>query len=58
MIAMSETTEGIALALGIGSSTVEDHRAKLMWNLGIFDVAGLTREAARRGVIDLCCDTL
>ena len=57
MIAMSETTHSMALLLGINDSTIEWHRAKLMRNLGIFDVAGLTREAILRGLITLCCDT-
>lgn len=54
---MSETTHSMALLLGINDSTIEWHRAKLMRNLGIFDVAGLTREAILRGLITLCCDT-
>lgn len=54
MIALSTTAIAIASALKISSKTVEYHRRKLMHRLGIFDVAGLTREAIRCGVIDLC----
>lgn len=53
MIADSHNTKGIAAALGISPKTVEFHRAKLMENLKIFDVAGLTREAIRAQVISL-----
>ena len=57
MIAESETTVGIAQKLSVSPKTIEFHRARLMRRLNIFDVAGLTREAARRGIITLCCDT-
>ena len=52
-LAMSETTKGIALKLGISAKTVEYHRAKLMARLHIFDIAGLTREAIKIGLITL-----
>ena len=52
-MALSNTTKGIAADLGIGEKAVEYHRAKLYRNLGIFDVAGITREAIKTGVIKL-----
>lgn len=51
LMAESETTKGIALTLGIGEKAVEYHRACLYRNLGIFDVAGITRAAIRTGLI-------
>lgn len=53
MIANSFNTKAMASELNISSKTVENHRVKLMRKLGIFDTAGLTREAIRQGVIDL-----
>jgi DNA-binding CsgD family transcriptional regulator len=51
MIAESETTQGIALNLGISPKTVDFHRMALQWNLNIFDTAGLTRAAIRIGLV-------
>ena len=52
LIAMGETTKGMALALGISAKTVEYHRMGLMRELGIYDVAGLTRAAVRMGMVE------
>lgn len=51
LMASSETTKGIALAMHLSPKTVERHRADLYKRLGIFDVAGITRAAIRTGLI-------
>lgn len=51
MIAEGKSTKQIAAALGIGTKTVEAHRAQLMERLGIHDVAGLVRFAIRFGLV-------
>jgi len=51
MLAESETTEGIALALHVTTHTVDYHRGRLYKSLGIFDVPGLVRAAIRTGLI-------
>jgi DNA-binding NarL/FixJ family response regulator len=51
-IALSETTKGIALSLGVSAKTVEYHRNELYYDLQVFDVAGLTRLAVRIGLIE------
>jgi DNA-binding CsgD family transcriptional regulator len=53
MIASSVTTKSMAEKLGCSPKTVEYHRVQLMHRLGIFDVAGLTREAIKRGLVKL-----
>lgn len=55
-IAMSGTSKSIAFGLGISPKTAEFHRAKLMKQLGIYNVAGLTRAAYRIGLIDVKID--
>ncbi|MFX7052700.1 LuxR C-terminal-related transcriptional regulator, partial [Acinetobacter baumannii] len=46
------TTKEIARALHISSRTVESHRAQLMRELDIHDVAGLVRFALRSGLVN------
>jgi two-component system nitrate/nitrite response regulator NarL len=43
----------IACRLNIGTRTVETHRERLMRKLGIHSIAGLTRFAVARGLINL-----
>jgi DNA-binding NarL/FixJ family response regulator len=51
LIAEGQTTKAIALILKISPKTVEYHRAKLMEQLGIYDIPGLVRFALRVGLI-------
>lgn len=53
MISSDMTTKEIALELGVCDKTVQYHRGKLMSQLGIHCVAGLTREAIRCGLVTL-----
>ena len=53
LMASSETAKGIALKLKLSPKTVEYHRSRLFNTLGIHDVAGITREAIKTGVIKL-----
>lgn len=52
MVAEGRTTKEIARALHISSRTVESHRAQLMRELDIHDVAGLVRFALRSGLVN------
>jgi len=51
-VAQGHTSREISALLDISARTVEHHRARVMEKLGIYDVAGLTRYAVRRGLID------
>jgi DNA-binding NarL/FixJ family response regulator len=51
MIAAGNSTKEIAQSLRISIKTVETHRAQLMDELGIHDVAGLVRYAIRMGLV-------
>jgi DNA-binding NarL/FixJ family response regulator len=51
LIAEGQTTKAIALTLKLSPKTVEYHRAKLMEQLGIYDIPGLVRFALRAGLI-------
>lgn len=53
MLARGLSTKAIASALGIGTRTVETHRANLMRKLGVRSVALLTQMAIREGIVDL-----
>jgi DNA-binding NarL/FixJ family response regulator len=53
LIAEGRSTREIAAALDLSVKTVETHRAALMARLGIFDIAGLVRYAARNNLISL-----
>jgi DNA-binding NarL/FixJ family response regulator len=53
MIAEGRTTREMAVQLHLSVKTIESHRAKLMDQLGIRDIAGLVMYAIRSGVIDL-----
>ena len=53
LMADGKTTKEIAKILGIGTKTVETHRAHLMEKLGIHDVAGLVRYALRIGLVEM-----
>src|SRR5438128_1363509 len=52
LIAEGKVNKEIAAELGISIKTVEKHRQKLMNRLGIHDVAGLTRYAISKGIIE------
>jgi DNA-binding NarL/FixJ family response regulator len=52
LIASGSNTKEIAAELEISVKTVETHRAHLMSQLGIHDVAGLVRYAIRVGVTE------
>ncbi len=52
MIAERKANKQIAAELGIRIKTVERHRQELMNRLGIHDVAGLTRYAISKGIIE------
>ena len=47
------STKEIAIALGLSVKTVDTHRSNLMNQLGIHDLAGLVRYAARQGLISV-----
>lgn len=51
-VASGLTTKGIAKELGISPKTVEFHRSQLMERIGVRDVAGLTRYALQRGLLE------
>lgn len=53
MLARGLTTKEIATSLGIGTRTVETHRANLMRKLNLRSVAMLTQLAIREGMVDL-----
>jgi DNA-binding NarL/FixJ family response regulator len=52
LIAEGDGNKQIAAGLGISIKTVERHRQRLMDKLGIHDVAGLTRYAISKGLIE------
>ena len=52
LIAEGEANKQIAAELNISIKTVERHRQRLMNRLGIHDIAGLTRYAISKGVIE------
>jgi Bacterial regulatory proteins, luxR family len=52
LIAEGKANKQIAAELGIRIKTVERHRQELMNRLGIHDVAGLTRYAISKGIIE------
>ena len=52
LIAEGRANKQIAAELGISIKTVEKHRQQVMNKLGIHDVAGLTRLAIAKGVIE------
>jgi DNA-binding NarL/FixJ family response regulator len=52
LIAEGSGNKQIAAELVIGIKTVERHRQRLMHKLGIHDVAGLTRYAVSKGLVE------
>jgi len=52
LIAEGRANKQIAGELGISIKTVEKHRQQVMNKLGIHDVAGLTRHAIAKGIIE------
>jgi DNA-binding NarL/FixJ family response regulator len=52
LIAEGQPNKRIAAELGISIKTVEKHRQQVMYKLNIHDIAGLTRYAISRGVIE------
>lgn len=53
LIAEGESNKRIAAELGISVKTVERHRQRLMDKLAIHDIAGLTRYAISRGLVEM-----
>jgi len=53
LIAEGESNKQIAAELGISVKTVERHRQRLMDKLAIHDIAGLTRYAISRGLVEM-----
>ena len=53
LVAQGKSSKDIAALLDISPRTVDAHRAELMDRLGVRDVIGLLREAARRGLVEL-----
>jgi DNA-binding NarL/FixJ family response regulator len=51
LVAEGNTTKGIARKLHIGVKTAETHRAQLMHELNIHELAGLVRYAIRMGLV-------
>ena len=52
LVASGASTKQIARDLGISPKTVEFHRSQLMERIGVRDVAGLTRYALQRGLLE------
>lgn len=52
LIAEGRANKQIASELAISIKTVEKHRQQVMNKLGIHDVAGLTRHAIAKGIVD------
>ena len=52
LIAEGKANKQIAAELSISIKTVERHRGRLMNRLGIHDIAGLTRYAVAKGVVE------
>ena len=53
LIAEGRSTKEVAAQLDLSIKTVETHRAALMARLGIFDIAGLVKFAARHNLISI-----
>ena len=53
MIAEGKSTKEIAAALDLSAKTIETHRAAIMARLGIRDIAGLVKYAARNHLVTL-----
>jgi DNA-binding CsgD family transcriptional regulator len=52
LVAEGNDNKETAVELGIGTKTVEKHRANLMEKLDIHNIAGLTRYAIGAGIIE------
>jgi DNA-binding NarL/FixJ family response regulator len=52
LVAEGMPNKGIAAVLHVSVKTVEKHRQQLMNKLGIHDIAGLTRYAIAKGIIE------
>jgi DNA-binding NarL/FixJ family response regulator len=52
LIAEGHLNKQIAFELGLSIKTVEKHRQRLMHKLGIHDIAGLTRYAISKGIVE------
>jgi DNA-binding NarL/FixJ family response regulator len=57
LIAEGQANKQIAAELSISIKTVEKHRQQVMNKLNIHDVAGLTRHAIARGIIETAAAT-
>ena len=53
LIAEGFANKQMAAELGISVKTIEKHRQHVMKKLGIHEIAGLTRYAAEKGMIQL-----
>lgn len=52
-VARGLSSKEIATALTLSEKTVVNHRARIMERIGVHDVAGLTRYAIGRGLVDI-----
>lgn len=57
LIAQGRANKQIAADLGISIKTVEKHRQQVMNKLGIHDVAGLTRHAISKGIVQAAVES-
>jgi len=53
LMAEGQSTNNVAQSLSLSPKTVEFHRSRLMERLGIYDVPGLVRLAARVGLVSI-----
>jgi DNA-binding CsgD family transcriptional regulator len=53
LLASGHATKQIAVVLNIAIKTVSSHRMRIMDKLNVHDVAGLTRYAIQKGLIDI-----
>jgi RNA polymerase sigma factor (sigma-70 family) len=52
LIAQGKSTKEIAIVLNISTNTAKTHRHKLMAKLGVHEISGVVRYAAKFGLID------
>ena len=52
LVAEGNANKQIAAELGLSIKTVERHRQRLMNRLNIHDIAGLTRYAIAKGIVE------
>jgi DNA-binding NarL/FixJ family response regulator len=52
LLARGLSSKEIGYELGLSSKTVDVHRARIMYRLGLSDLASLTRYAVRKGLVE------